>query len=243
MTFPTHPAAVVAMKLWRPRRFDGVALVLGAMAPDLAYVVDGSGLPVWPFSHQPLGMIGWSLPLVVAGTRVVRWAAPVVAAHLPPGGPLALRDYGAVRAARHRWWITAYCALLGAGSHLVLDPVETRVAALDAVLDVAGAAVMLAIMVHVGRRRLIRAWYGDPPALRRRPVLFWGVAGAVALPAMAATPFLPAAHLPHTTGVRVLCAVAGGLLAAALAVSLRNGRSRPCPGAGMNSLEPTSQTA
>lgn len=45
MTVPTHPAAVVALKLWRPRWFDGVALVLGAAAPDLAYALDGSAPP------------------------------------------------------------------------------------------------------------------------------------------------------------------------------------------------------
>jgi hypothetical protein len=31
MTFPTHPVAVLPLKLWRPRWFDGVALVLGCV--------------------------------------------------------------------------------------------------------------------------------------------------------------------------------------------------------------------
>jgi hypothetical protein len=59
-----------------------------------------------------------------------------------------------------------------------------------------------------------------PPARHRRPVRFWSVAGAVTLPAAALVPFLPAAHLPHTTGVRLLCAVAAGLLAASVAASM-----------------------
>jgi hypothetical protein len=42
------------------------------MAPDLAYALHGSGLPVWPFSHQLPGLIGWSLPVVLAGTWTVR---------------------------------------------------------------------------------------------------------------------------------------------------------------------------
>lgn len=226
MTFPTHPAAVVGLKVWRPGWFDGVALVLGAITPDLAYALDGSGLPVWPLSHQPLGLIGWSLPLVLAGAWAARRAAPVVAAHLPPAGLLALRDYGSIRAARHRWWVTAYSGVLGAASHLVLDRLEVRFAAFQVVLDVAGGMGMLVLAIHIGRRRLLRSWYGDPPPLRPRPVLFWGVAGAVTLPALAATPFLPAAHLPHTTGVRLLCDVAAGLLAGSVAVSTRNRRSR-----------------
>jgi hypothetical protein len=48
---------------------------------------------------------------------------------------------------------------------------------------------------------------------------------AVALPGLAVTPFLPAAFLPHTTGVRVLTALAAGLLAAAAVT----GRRRPVP--------------
>ncbi|MPZ95413.1 MAG: hypothetical protein GEU96_11015 [Propionibacteriales bacterium] len=59
-------------------------------------------------------------------------------------------------------------------------------------------------------------------------MLFWGVAGAVTLPAAATTPFLPAAHLAHTTGVRLLCGVAAGLLAASVAVSTRNWRTQNC---------------
>lgn len=231
MTFPTHPAAVVGLKLWRPRWFDGVALILGTMAPDLAYALDGSGVPVWPFSHQPAGLVGWSLPLVLAGTWVVRRAAPVVATHLPRAGPLALRDYGSIRAARHRWWVTAYCGLLGAATHPVLDRLESRYSALEIVLDVVGALLMLALAISIGRRRLLRTWYGDPPPLPRRPVLFWSLAAAVALPAAVVTPFLPAAQLAHTTGVRLLCAVAAGLLVASLAVHARNRLSGSGPGA------------
>jgi hypothetical protein len=227
MTFPTHPAAVVGLKLWRPRWFDGVALVIGAIAPDLAYALDGSGLPVWPFSHQLPGLIGWSLPIVLLGTWTVRRVAPVVAIHLPLAGPLCLWDYGSIRAARHRWWVTAYCGVLGAASHLMLDRLEITVPALEFVLDVAGAMLMLAFVIHIGRARLLRHWYGEPTVPHRRPVLYWCVAGAVTLPAATAACFLPAAHLPHTTGVRVLCAVAAGQLAASLAVSVRNRLSAP----------------
>jgi hypothetical protein len=48
-------------------------------------------------------------------------------------------------------------------------------------------------------------------------MLFWTVAGAVTVPLVAVTPFLPAAFLVHTTAVRLLCAVVAGLLVASFA--------------------------
>ena len=194
--------------------------MLGSMAPDAAYVLDGSGLPVWPFSHEPLGLIGWCLPLTLIGTRVLRTAAPAVASHLPSGGSFALRDYGAISAARHRWWITAMSALIGAASHLVLDRVEQTVPVAEYVFHVVGVVAMFVMARHIGRRRLVRRWYGAPAAATRQLAVFWTVAGAVALPAAAVTPFLPAAFLPHTTGARLLAASAAGLLAGAAAVAV-----------------------
>lgn len=196
------------------------------MAPDAAYVLDGSGLPVWPFSHEPLGLIGWCLPLTLIGTWLLRRAAPAVAAHLPSGGSYALRDYGAIAMARHRWWITVFSALIGAASHLVLDAIEQRVPVAEYVLHAVGVVAMLVVGWHIGRRRLIGRWYGTPAASPGRPAVFWTVAGMVALPAAAVTPFLPAAFLPHTTGARLLGVIGAGLLAGAAAVSVnRPGRS------------------
>lgn len=194
--------------------------MLGSMAPDAAYVLDGSGLPVWPFSHELLGLLGWCLPLTLIGTRVVRSAAPTIAVHLPNGGSFALRDYGAIAAARHRWWITALSALIGAASHLVLDKVEQTVPVAEYVFHAVGVVAMFVLARHIGRRRLIRRWYGTPAAAAGRPAVFWTVTGAVALPAAAVTPFLPAAFLPHTTGARLLAAIAAGLLAGAAAVAV-----------------------
>jgi hypothetical protein len=211
---------VLPLKLWRPRWFDGVALVLGSMAPDAAYVLDGSGLPVWPFSHELPGLIGWCLPLTLIGTRVLRTAAPVVASHLPRGGSFALRDYGAITAARHRWWITASSALIGAASHLMLDAVEQTTPVAEYVFHAVGLVAMFVVARHIGRERLIRRWYGTPTAAAGRPAVFWTIAGAVALPMAAATPFLPAAFLPHTTGARLLASIAVGLLAGAAAVAV-----------------------
>lgn len=209
------------------------------MAPDAAYVLDGSGLPVWPFSHEPLGLLGWCLPLTLAGAWLVRRAAPAVAAHLPTGGSFALRDYGAIGTSRHRWWITAASALVGTASHVALDEIEqldpvgqlAQVGQGGTVIEymfhLVGVVGMLVVGLHVGRRRLVRRWHGASPAVRRRPVLFWTVTSAVAAPMVAVTPFLPAAFLPHTTGARLLSAVGVGLLAGATAVGLATPARQP----------------
>ncbi len=89
LTLPTHPLAVLPLKLWRPRWFDGVALGLGAVAPDVVFATDGYGVAIpghaW---HAPLW---WALPFALMGAPIVRWASSTVAAHLPSGGGLLHR--------------------------------------------------------------------------------------------------------------------------------------------------------
>src|SRR2546423_12271768 len=67
MTLPTHPLAVVPLKLWRPHWFDGVALVIGAMAPDFAYAEDGYGLTI--HSHAWHAPLWWALPVTLIAAR------------------------------------------------------------------------------------------------------------------------------------------------------------------------------
>jgi hypothetical protein len=165
-------------------------------------------------------LVGWCLPIAWVCSWAVRRSAPVIAVHLPAAGALALRDYGCLAAARHRWWITASSALIGAASHLALDWFESRVPAAEYLMHVLGAIGALLLALYIGRHRLLRRWYGDPPARRRRPGLFWSVAAAVAVPAMGVTPFLPGAFLAHTTGARLLCAVVAGLVLASAAVAM-----------------------
>jgi Domain of unknown function (DUF4184) len=143
-TFPAHQGAVLPLKLWHPRWFDGVALAVGAASPDIAYLFDGSNLPVWPFSHEWLGLLGWCLP------------------------------------------------------------------------------VTLAVLLAIGRGRLIRQWHGPAPRVTRRPVPFWWVAGSVFVAGTVALPFLPAAFLVHTTGARLIAVAATALLVAALVVPRPN---------------------
>jgi len=46
LTVPARPVAVVPIKVWRPAWFDGVALVIGSIAPDLAFAFAGYGFVI-----------------------------------------------------------------------------------------------------------------------------------------------------------------------------------------------------
>ncbi|MCM0673862.1 DUF4184 family protein [Micromonospora phytophila] len=242
LTFPSHPGVVLPLKLWRPRWFDGVALTTGAVAPDVRYALLGVG-PEWQ-SHTLTALVWWCVPVALLGAWLVRATVATLAAHLPHLGPFALRDYGVLATVRHPWQITAGSALLGAATHIGWDHLTHTAAWLrivfgidwDSVSEVAwwtvsdipsslvGALVTLGVAVVIGRRRLLRAWHGNPPPVRTRSMVFWPVAGAVATIGYALTPVLPAAGLPWATVVRLLCVTAGALLVAAVAVQAVNAK-------------------
>lgn len=251
LTFPSHPGVVLPLKVWRPRWFDGVALTTGAVAPDVKYAFLGVG-PEWQ-SHTLTALVWWCLPVALLGAWLVRATVATLAAHLPHLGPLALRDYGVLATVRHPWRITAGSALLGAASHIGWDYLTHTVAWLRAVFgidwnrvsDVAwwtvsdipsslvGALVTLGVAVVVGRRRLLRAWHGNPPPVPTRPMVFWSVAGIVAIIGFALTPLLPAQELPWANAVRLLCVTAGALLVAAAAVQALGAKTAPADTSGV----------
>jgi len=90
-TFPAHPAAVLPLKLWRPAWFDGVALAVGSMAPDLAYGLDGTWLerplpglpPTWALAHSLPWFLAWALPVTIALCPLIRLSTRTLATHLP----------------------------------------------------------------------------------------------------------------------------------------------------------------
>ncbi|NYF58594.1 DUF4184 family protein [Micromonospora purpureochromogenes] len=229
LTFPSHAALPLPLKLWRPRWFDGVALVVGSAAPDLAYALDGSGLPVFPLSHQPVGLILFCLPVTLLCATIVRAVAPTVAVHLPHRpAALALRDYGVLGVARPGIAVSAVSAVLAAATHQAWDRLTEHTMVWDWASTVLGALAALALAVHVGRRRLLREWHGEPPGAPARPRLFWTVAASVTAAGALVASRLPGAFLPHTTGARLIGALALGLVAGAAATVLL---SRPAAAA------------
>jgi hypothetical protein len=245
LTLPTHPLAVLPLKLWRPRWFDGVALTLGAIAPDVPFALDGYGIPLRGHAwHAPLW---WAVPFVLVTAPLVRWAAAPVATHLPDAGPLALRDYGALRTVRHRWWVTAASAVLGAASHIAWDAVTHRYVDGGAIQvtplhgasptgdswwyvilyasDSAGFGVFVALLLHSGQSRLVRRWHGPPPAGPRRPLLFWTVFAAVVTAGIATLPLHPVSSFP-SDAVRLMLAVGLGLFTGAAAVRVAHHPTR-----------------
>jgi hypothetical protein len=209
LTFPTHPAAVLPLKLRWPRLFDGVALVLGSMVPDLGYAFDGIDLGLWRLAHSWIGLFVWSLPLTLIGCVLVRRAAPAIAAHVPGAG-----DYAVLRTTRHPWWVTVSSTLVGAAGHLLLDDLETLSPAVVYAGHVAGFVTLPLLLRLISRRHLLLRWHGRPRTLPARSRFFWPTAALVAAGGLAAIPFLPGHVLLHTSGVRALLALALGLLAA-----------------------------
>ncbi|GAA2583061.1 DUF4184 family protein [Dactylosporangium fulvum] len=215
-TLPTHPLAVLPLKVWRPRWFDGVALAAGACAPDTAYAFAGIGVTIR--SHTLLGSLWWSLPAALFTAWLIRRGAPTVAAHLPG----FLREYGVLGRVRHAWWVTVLSALLGVASHLLWDLVTHPgpVAAwwqVRLVSDASSLVLMPVFVWYCGRRHLLRHWHGPAPSVAVRAPLFWGVATAVTATGFLTT-WLLGYHGPHVLGVRIITSVTVGLLCAAAAV-------------------------
>lgn len=245
MTFPSHAAAVLPLKLWRRRWFDGVALVIGSAAPDFPYSLS----PYRNYNaHTWSGLLLFCVPATIVLARLTRAAAPAVVTHLPRWRVLdrfALPDYATLADRRYPLAVTAASAWLGALSHRLWDLVTHgasvargtgRLTFLSAeafagqpwwrVLhygsSILGGAAVLATALHIGRTRWLLA--DARPAGRpapARPRLFWTVAAAVWAPGVAVQPFLAWFTAPQALIVRLLEVGCLGLLAASAAVSRR----------------------
>ncbi|MEZ5322013.1 MAG: DUF4184 family protein [Microthrixaceae bacterium] len=132
-TFPAHQAPVLPLKMWYPDRWDGLALVVGSIMPDLWYVTVGwrgyvgFGQPKWVDGHQIAMILQCCLlPGMLLTVVLRRVVAPVVPAVLPGLGMLRLRDHRLTALSRHRLLVTFYSVLVGTLSHLVLDAFTHR---------------------------------------------------------------------------------------------------------------------
>ncbi len=118
LTFPAHQAPVLPLKFWRPRWFDGTALVVGSAAPDIQQAA-----PWLQFrSHHVYGVVFFSLPFTVIYCLVLRrWSADGLFGSLPDFGPLRLRSYRVLGYRRPRLAVTISSALLAAAIHVFID--------------------------------------------------------------------------------------------------------------------------
>ncbi len=124
-TFFAHQAPVLPVARRWPNATDGVALVIGSMAPDLAYLLNGSRFAIW--AHAFPWLVTFCVPVTIClSWIVVRVLAPVVPAHLPQLGNFRLQDYRGL--ATHRFGIvsTPVCAFVGALSHVAFDSLTPR---------------------------------------------------------------------------------------------------------------------
>ena len=177
LTFLSHQAVVLPLKIAAPRAMSGTALVLGSMAPDVEYFL--RGYPTSTIGHTWPGQLIFCLPVSVGlywlMTRVI---AEPAAAHAPEAGDLHLPDYALLRqqpvSARH-WLIVAVSALLGSASHVVLDrisdgwgglPYHALAAsrtwiAVNLMLWIVLAAITLFFMRYIGRHGLLQRWVAE----------------------------------------------------------------------------------
>jgi hypothetical protein len=229
----SHMAAALPLKLRWPRAFDGVAVVVGSTAPDLVFAV---GAPIPTYGHTWAGLVLWCVPLSLVVALVIRWAAPVTAAHLPG----RCQDYGVLGMVRHRWYVTATSAWVGAITHRLWDEIShDRLAgtslgfaglgrpllpglpwavALHIAFSVIGLVGCAWAVVHIGRQGLLRRWHGPPPEVARRAGAFWAVVVGAMTAGTLASALLPSGDIPIVLGARLLCVVPCALAVAALAV-------------------------
>lgn len=122
-TFLAHQAPVLPLALVWPRRFDALALCIGSMAPDFAYVAAGTRLAF--ATHNTWGLAWFCLPVTLVATLLIRRTAPTLVTQLPL--PLALRR-GATNLLGPAPPLlrTITSAALGAATHIVLDAFTHR---------------------------------------------------------------------------------------------------------------------
>ena len=116
MPFPlAHPAAVLPLGRYCPRYLSFPALLVGSMAPDLAYLLPFGKADEW--AHGAWGLVGFALPIGLLGLGFLYWADAVtrhrwparsirsaVPALSPIGSPMAIVASVLIGALTHLLW-------------------------------------------------------------------------------------------------------------------------------------------
>ncbi|MFF8960284.1 DUF4184 family protein [Streptomyces sp. NPDC014894] len=206
----SHAAAVIPL-LRRP--FVPVALVMGAMAPDVPYFLQTLRVTVtagaWyePFlnattSHSPTGALTVALPFTLLLVALYRMLRGPVGALLPPhlAIPAPAPPRGTAERARRAGWL-ALSALIGIATHLLWDSfthIDGYAVERIALLREAGpgglsaarllqhlstAAGLAVLGVHLWRRR-DRLRPPPPAPASPAPAARWSVAAVLLLAAL-----------------------------------------------------------
>ena len=113
---PTHPLAVLPLKLWRPRWFDGVALAVGR---DRArHRLRARRRRHRTAATRSARCSGGACRSRWSPTRLIRLGGARPSPRTCRGRCASSARW---RRVRHPWWVTAVSALLGAASHLLWD--------------------------------------------------------------------------------------------------------------------------
>ena len=253
VTLFAHQVPAMGLKMARPRWFDGTALCIGSMAPDLAYAVS-SYLHV--DTHEWDGCWRLVLPLALAITLVIRhWTANIAAAQLPDFGGFRFWSWRVVHRRPPAWWITLTSCALGVFTHVFLDafthpgrPMVRWLGYDDVVVHLWGRSEPLAgvlqvfghtvgslvgawMLFAIGNRLLLERWYGAEAVAEARRftlsfsgrVVFWGCI-AIGL----AVGFVWGRDIPTMVG-RIERPLFSGMVGAMLAALLPVCRPRPRP--------------
>ncbi|MEM7274303.1 MAG: DUF4184 family protein [Actinomycetota bacterium] len=198
VTIPAHQGLIVPVKLRWPNAVDGTALCIGAASPDLAYTL---GQWLNRQSHTLTGLVVWALPFTLVAAALVRWrGASGAFAVLPDLGPLRLRSYRVLGRRRPRWWVTLLGAVVGAGSHIMIDgfthagrwganlaglngmvgsvPIRGEMTAarvLQYLGHGVGSLAFAVALVIIGSSGRLEVWYGRDEVARARAVVATGL--------------------------------------------------------------------
>ena len=186
LTFLSHQAVILPLKIAAPRWTSGTALVLGSMAPDVEYFA--RTYPAGTVSHTWPGQLTFCLPVtLVLYWLVTRVIAVPLAANLPEAYPLRLPEYALVRAqpaTPGHWLVVASSALVGSSSHVILDRLSGGWSMYNATeygawfpfsmmredwhwiafklgTWIVLAVVTVGLMRFIGRRGLVRRWAAE----------------------------------------------------------------------------------
>jgi hypothetical protein len=244
LAFLAHQAVVLPLRIAGRRRVSGTALVLGSIAPDAEYVI--RTYPTATLGHSWAGQIAFCLPLtIVLYVVVTRLVAPAVAANLRGGD----ENDGGLRSvvllgANGRpvsWVVVGLSALMGSGSHVLLDRAESAVVrglgsplfeSPPALVAEVGISLVLAMIAVPMLSRIARR-EGRPRPAAPRWDGFWPAVVSIASIGGVAGAFLrrPGFHLDEVaTWVHIaLAAVAAGFAGLVVASWWWRARARGSP--------------